>query len=113
MEKTNIKALYIVVNAGFSDDIVELTRELGAGGATIINTRGTGSVHKAIFGISIDTEKEMILTLVSAETADKIVDRIKEKAGLKSPAGAFCFVVPVEKMIGGHNQAILPTETKE
>ena len=101
MEKANnIKALYIIVNAGFADEIVEIVREAGAGGATIMNARGIGAVHKEILGIAIDTEKEIILSLVDGNTAEKIIAAVKEKAGLKTPADGICFVMPVEKMIG-------------
>ncbi len=113
MEKTNnIKALYIIVNAGFGDDIVDIAREAGAGGATIINARGTGAVHKAFFGITIDAEKEMIISLVDGDTADRIIAAVKEKAGVKSPANSICFIMPVEKMIGANNFTPL-TEKQE
>ncbi len=112
MEKANnIKALYIIVNAGFADDIVEITREAGAGGATIINARGTGSVHKAILGITIDAEKEMVLSLVDGDTAERVIAAVKEKAGLKSPANGICFIMPVEKMVGVNN--FTPTGKQE
>lgn len=113
MEKANnIKALYIIVNAGFGDDIVDIAREAGAGGATIINARGTGAVHKAFFGITIDAEKEMIISLVNADTAERIIAAVKEKAGVKSPANSICFIMPVEKMIGANNFTPL-TEKQE
>lgn len=100
MEKAdNIKALYVIVNVGFGDDVVEMVRDAGAGGATVINARGTGAGHRAILGITIDTEKEIVLSLVDGETADRIMNIIKEKAGMKSPANGICFAVPVEKMI--------------
>ena len=44
MEKANnMKALYIIVNAGFADEVMEIARGAGAKGATIINARGTGA----------------------------------------------------------------------
>ena len=98
MEKANnMKVLYIIVNAGFSDEVVEIARQEGAGGATIMNSRGSGTVHKEFFGITIDVEKEMILSLVDGETAEKVMAAVKEKAGLKSPASGICFTMPVEK----------------
>jgi nitrogen regulatory protein PII len=103
----NIKALYIIVNAGFADEVVEIARNAGAGGATIINARGTGAMHKAILGITIDTEKEIILCVVDGDTAERIMALVKEKAGLKSPASSICFVMPIEKMIGASNFAPL------
>lgn len=100
MEKDNIKALFIIVNAGFADEAVEIAHQAGAGGATIINARGIGPVHKSIMGITVDTEKEMVLSLVDRDTAEKVIAAIKEKAGLKSPANGICFIMPVEKMVG-------------
>ncbi len=97
---SNLKALYIIVNAGFADEVVEIARGAGARGATIINARSIGTVHKSIMGITVGTEKDMILSIASADTVEKIMVAVKEKAGLKSAANGICFVLPVEKMIG-------------
>lgn len=100
MEKSkNIKALYIIVNVGFAEDVVDLVREAGAGGATIINARGSGALNKSILGISVDAEKEMVFSLVEEDVADRIMDAVIEKAGVQSPADGICFTLPVEKMI--------------
>ena len=95
----NLKAVYIIVNAGFAEDVVEMAREAGAKGATIIHARGTGPVHHEIMGITVDAEKEMILSLVDADTADRILFIIKEKAGIKTPANGICFISPVDHAI--------------
>ena len=58
-----LKALYIIVNAGFASEIVEIAREVGSTGATIINARGSVAKPKTILGITIDTEKEIVLTI--------------------------------------------------
>jgi nitrogen regulatory protein PII len=111
MEKANnMKALYIVVNAGFADDVVEMARKAGASGATIINARGIGAMHKEILGITIDAEKEMILILVDGDTAERIIAIVKEKAGYHSPANGICFVMHVEKMI---TTTEFPPQTEE
>lgn len=95
----NLKALYIIVNAGFADEVVEIARQAGAGGGTVINARGSGPVHKSIMGITVDTEKEIILSIVSGDAVDNIIAAIQEKAGLKSPANGICFIMPVEKCL--------------
>ncbi|HWS30351.1 MAG TPA: P-II family nitrogen regulator [Clostridia bacterium] len=101
MEKsTNIRALFIVINAGFAEQVIEIARTAGARGATILNARGSGSVHKSILGISVDTEKEMVLCLVDKETADRVIDAVREKAGLGSPVNGICFTMPVEQVVG-------------
>ena len=100
MEKSdNMKALFVIVNAGFADEVVDIAHQAGAGGGTIINARGIGPVHKSIMGITVDTEKEIVLSIVSGDTAEKIMAAIKEKAGLKSPAKGICFAMPVEKYL--------------
>ncbi len=107
MDRDNeIKALFIVVNAGFAETAVDIAREHGAGGATIINARGSGPIHKSFMGITVDTEKEMVLTLVEKAKADRIVAAIKERAGIASPINGICFMMPVEKMTGLNTQEL-------
>lgn len=100
MFNCNMKALYIIVNAGFAEQIVEFVRSKGSIGATIINARGISSIHKEILGISTDPEKEIILTLTDSETADKIMEAVKQNRGSKSDAHGICFALPVTKAVG-------------
>ena len=91
-----LKALYIIVNAGFSSEVFKIARSLGSTGATIINARGSVAKPKTILGITIDTEKEIILSVVEKEIAEKIANAIKEKAGVGTAAHGLCFFLPVE-----------------
>ena len=91
-----LKALYIIVNAGFSAEIVEIARSVGSTGATIINARGSVAQPKPIFGITIDTEKEIVLSVVEKDVAVKIMEQVKEKAGVGTSAHGLCFFLPVE-----------------
>ncbi len=92
----DLKALYIIVNAGFSAEIVEIARSVGAGGATIINARGSAGKAHSFMGITIDTEKEIVLSVVEADTAQKIMALVKERAGAGTPAHGLGFCVPVD-----------------
>ncbi len=91
-----LKALYIIVNAGFASEIVEIARQEGSGGATIINARGSAAKPKKILGITIDTEKEIILSVVEKDVAIRIANAVKEKAGVGTQAHGLCFFMPVE-----------------
>ena len=91
-----LKALYIIVNAGFASEVVDIARSVGATGATIINARGSVAKPKTIFGITIDTEKEIVLSVVEKDIAIEIMAQIKEKAGAGTPAHGLCFFMPVE-----------------
>ena len=91
-----LKALYIIVNTGFSAEVVEIARSVGSTGATIINARGSVAKPKTIFGITIDTEKEIVLSVVEQDVAVKSMEQVLEKAGVGTPAHGLCFFLPVE-----------------
>ncbi len=91
-----LKALYIIVNAGFASEIVDIARSLGSTGATIINARGSVAKPKTILGITIDTEKEIVLSVVEKDVAKSIMDKVREKSGVGTPAHGICFFLPVE-----------------
>ena len=91
-----LKALYIIVNAGFASEVVNIARSLGSTGATIINARGSVAKPKTILSITIDTEKEIVLSVVEKDIAVKIAAAIKEKAGVGTAAHGLCFFLPVE-----------------
>jgi len=94
----NKKALFIIVNAGFAGAIVDITRAEGASGATIINARGEQTKHQTIMGITVDSEKEVVLTIVDGKVAARIMTAVKENAGISTPAHGVCFFMPVEGM---------------
>jgi hypothetical protein len=98
MENDTIKALYIIVNAGFSGEAAEIARDCGAGGATIINARGATAQFKSPVDIAYDTEREIIISLVPADIAGKIMAAIKERIGINTPAHGLCYTLPVNKM---------------
>lgn len=106
MEEINekIKALYIIINAGFGAKAVELIKECGSGGATIINARGAGQHLHYFLGNQIEPEKEIIITLVPESVADKIMNAIQEKTGAKTPANGVAFCLPVDKMTNINKQ---------
>ena len=107
-----IKALFIIVNAGYTDAIMELVRAEGASGATILNARGEGAKVESFLGITVDSEKEMILTIVDKETAKRITTAMKEKVGWKSTLHGICFTMPVDRVVGINTDALAALEEK-
>lgn len=102
---SDLKALYVIVNAGFSSDVVDIARSLGSTGATILNARGSAGKPQTILGITIDSEKEIVLSVVKKEIAVKIMEAIKEKMGAGTPAHGLSFFMPVEmSTLVLHNQ---------
>ena len=113
MDQTQkIKALFIIVNAGYTDAIMELVRAEGASGATILNARGEGAKVESFLGITVDSEKEMIMTIVDKETAKRITTAMKEKAGWKSTLRCICFTMPVDRVVGINTDTLSALEEK-
>lgn len=90
-----------VVNRGFSDQAIEAAKDAGATGATVLYARGTG-VHEVekFFAISIQPEKEIILTLVRRRTTKDVMHAIIESAGLQTEGRGLCFSLPVDEVTG-------------
>ena len=97
---SDMKVLHIVVNAGHTDEIMDIVREAGGSGGTIIHARGEGSQHRAFLGITLDNEQEIIICLADLKTAERIMADIKEKAGWKTEVRGLCYMMPVEKIVG-------------
>ena len=101
MENTaTMKALFIIVNVGFTDDVLVLAREHGVRGATILSARGESSHHESILGVTVDVEKDLVFCIVEADIAKKVMAAVKEKAGVETRAHGVCFTLPVDKTVG-------------
>jgi nitrogen regulatory protein PII len=90
-----------VVNKGYSEKVVEASKKAGAEGGTIIYGRGTGIHEKAkLFNISIEPEKELVLTLIDRKKTDAVLESIMVHAELNKPGKGIAFVLEVERTIG-------------
>ncbi|MDY0214756.1 MAG: P-II family nitrogen regulator [Bacilli bacterium] len=90
-----MKALFVIVNAGFSDQIIEVAQNLGARGATIIPARGTGQKFVKVLGIHYEPEREILLSVVPHDVAISIATKVKEKYGKATPTNGLAFILPV------------------
>ncbi len=90
-----------VVRKGWGNTVLEATVKAGASGGTVLPGRGIGVNEKdSIFGIPIEPEKEIILTLVEQSEVDNSLQVVIRAADLNKPGHGLAFVVPVEKVIG-------------
>ena len=73
----------------------------GARGGTVLFGRGAG-IHEQekIFGMSIEPEKEIVLTAVYASQADTVLAEIVRAAELNDTGRGIAFVLPVERVAG-------------
>lgn len=98
---SNLDLIVTIIPKGESDKIVTASKKAGAEGGTILYGRGTGiHEHKKLFGISIEPEKEVILTLVPDSKTDEILEAIVEAGQLNKPGTGIGFVLDAKKIVG-------------
>ncbi len=95
------EVIFCVVNAGFSEAVMDAAKEFGARGGTVIRARGTAnSESEKLFGITIQPEKEIVMILVPSEIKDDILHAIYKEVGLKTPGQGIAFSMPVDNVVG-------------
>ncbi|KJS20545.1 MAG: PII family protein [Clostridiaceae bacterium BRH_c20a] len=90
-----------IVNKGDSELVVEASKKAGAQGGTIMNGRGTGIHEQAkLFGLVIEPEKEVVLTLIKKESTEDVIEAITKEAQLNVPGRGIAFILPVDQVEG-------------
>ncbi len=99
--KTNVSLIVSIVRKGWGSTVLQASVKAGARGGTVLFGRGAGIHEKErIFGMSIEPEKEIVLTLVYAEQADTVLSRIVAAAELNEVGHGIAFVIPVDRVVG-------------
>ena len=97
----NYEIVLAIVNEGHTDTVMEAAREAGARGGTVLHGKGTGSKDAAkFFGVSIASEKEVIMIVAAASEKAAIMKSIINKAGTQTEAGAVVMSLPVSDVAG-------------
>lgn len=93
--------IYVILNEGASDMVMHAARSAGATGGTVLLGKGTGSRETGRFlGISLASEKDVVLIVAEADKKAAIMKAIVEQAGPGTDAGAICFSLPVSQVAG-------------
>lgn len=111
MSDAKYEMVCCIVNAGYSDLVMDAARSEGATGGTVIHARGTANKEaETIFQITIQPDKDAVLLLVPAKIKDNVLHAIYQKAGLDSAGQGIAFSLPVSKTAGLGKK---PREKKE
>jgi len=90
-----------IVRKGWGDTVLKATMDAGAHGGTVLFGRGIGrNEQQRVFGIQIEPEKEIVLTVVPADLKEAMLEEIVRAAELTMPGNGLAFVVPVDKVAG-------------
>ena len=101
MKNNRYEMILCVVNAGFSDLVMDAAKAAGARGGTILRARGSANQDaETFFGITIQHEKDVVMIVVPLDLRDRILKAIYEEAGLASNGQGIAFSIPVDKAVG-------------
>ena len=89
-----------VVRKGWGSTVLEASVKAGARGGTVLFGRGAG-IHEQekIFGMSIEPEKEVVLTVVYPDQVEPILNEIVRAAELNDTGRGIAFVIPVDRVV--------------
>jgi len=101
MTTNNHEVIFAIVNAGFAEEAMEVAREQGVRGGTILNARGVARGNEAaFFGITIHHEKEILMMVVEKEIRDRVLNAIYKEMGMAKKAKGIAFSLPVSDVAG-------------
>ena len=104
----HFKMIIVFVEGDKTDAVMDAAREAGATGATVIhNARGEGlKVSKTFFGLSLESQRDVILFLVEEHLSRQILEEINRAGQLDAePGTGIAFQVDVEDAVGIVHQA--------
>ncbi len=113
----HFKLIVAFVEDHMTDAVMKAAREAGATGATIINNaRGEGlKSSKTFFGLSLGTQRDVLMFLVEEHMARDILETIAEMGEFEArPGTGIAFQLDVEDAVGISQQLnVLKEKVKE
>ena len=95
------EVIFAIVNSGFAEDVMDVAREQGARGGTLLNARGVARQEAAdFFGITLHAEKEILMIVVEKEIRDRVLNAIYKEMGMAKAAQGIAFSLPVSDAAG-------------
>lgn len=91
-----------VVDSKYTDAAIEAARTAGATGATVFHTKSIDNERAdQSIGTSINRrDTDSVFFLTTSEYKSKIMEAVRDAAGLKTEGGAVIFSLPVDDLVG-------------
>jgi len=101
MKTDNHEVIFAIVNAGYAEDVMDIAREQGVRGGTILNARGVLKEEAAaFFGITRNQDKEILMMVVEKPIRDNVLNAIYKQMGMAKKAKGIAFSLPVSDVVG-------------
>ena len=100
-ELSMFDAIYIIVDKGKGEQVLDEANKVGAKGATLMKGRGSG-IHEQtkIFNMPIEPEKDIVMIITKENKTEKITTHIRDKFEISKPGKGIIFVQKVSKIYG-------------
>ncbi|MCB0905576.1 MAG: hypothetical protein KDB63_00465 [Nocardioidaceae bacterium] len=99
----HFKLIVVVVEDADTGELLQVARREGATGSTVISqARGEGvEPTKGFFGLDLTTRRDVLLLLVEAHRARRILEAVGQTGGFDShPGRGIAFQLDVEDAVG-------------
>lgn len=111
MKEAVLYNIVAIVNEGYSDFVMEIAKDNGARGGTILSANGSMSKEGIkLYGLDIHPNKEMVLILVDGKIVEPILSALYKKAGSGTEAFGIFFSLPVshasENLLGQYKGSL-------
>ena len=101
LKDTNHQLIIVITEPGYTNMVMDAARSAGAYGGTVIHAKGTGMEQAEKFmGVSLASEKELVLIVAQTELKNPIMQAIMKDAGLNTKAKSVVFSLPVTDTAG-------------
>ncbi|MGI5912356.1 MAG: P-II family nitrogen regulator [Syntrophomonadaceae bacterium] len=94
-------AIFVVVDKGKAENVIEAATLAGSRGATVINARGSGIHENAkLFAMLIEPEKEIIMIIAEKKLTETITTSIRNHLKIDEPGKGIMFVLGIKEAYG-------------
>lgn len=101
MKTDNHEVILAIVNGGYAEEVMDVAKEYGARGGTIINARGVAREETAaFFGFTLHQDKEVLMIVVEKHIRDAVLNGIYKTMGMSKKATGIVFSLPVSDVAG-------------
>ena len=84
LKNTNHQLIIVITEPGYTNMVMDAARSAGAYGGTVIHAKGTGmEMAEKFMGVSLASEKELVLIVAKTEQKNGIMQAIMKDAGLR------------------------------
>ncbi len=101
MEGKEFSLVVAIVNQGYSETVIRISQESGAGGGTVFFGRGASIRSKAaLLGIPIEPQKEVVYVVSPREIVPDLLKKMNKACNLDELGAGLAFALPLDAVTG-------------